>query len=164
MPGTNLPKSLTRVLTAATAVATLCTAPVAFSHLVKEEPMQSYRQSYFTLLAMNFGPIGAMLKGEMPWDEEKLVGFAENFAAMATVDVSMAFPPGSDKGTTRAKPEIWENTDDFLEKYQALQASAPKLLMAAKSGDKAAIGAAVKETGGACKACHDEYKAKDYLY
>lgn len=157
-------KLITATLAASLAVLTLSTAPVAFSHLVKEEPMQSFRQSYFTLLAMNFGPMAAMVKGEMPWDDAKMLSLAEDVAAITSIDVSRAFGPGTDKGTTRAKPEIWENTDDFLEKYQALQASASELLSAAQSGDKKAIGGALKETGGACKACHDEYKAKDYLY
>lgn len=146
------------------AAVTLGTAPLAFSHLVKEEAMQSYRQSYFTLIAMNFGPMAGMVKGDIPWDDDTMLARAEDFAAVASVDVTRAFAPGTDKGTTRAKPEIWENTDDFIEKYQALQSASKDLLAAAKSGDKGAIGQAVKDTGGACKACHDEYKAKDYLY
>lgn len=153
-----------KLLAAALTVAAIGTAPSALSHLVKEEPMQAYRQSYFTLLAMNFGPITAMLKGEMPWDEAKMMAFAEDFASVANVDVARAFGPGTDKGKTRAKPEIWSNTDDFLEKYAALQMAADGLLVAAKTGNKATIGAAVKKTGGTCKSCHDEYKSKDYLY
>ena len=153
-----------KIILAAVAALSIGTAPVALSHLVDEEPMQSFRQSYFTLLAMNFGPIAAMVKGDMPWDDAKVLMLAEDVNAIANIDVARAFGPGSDKGTTRAKPEIWENTDDFLEKYRALQEAAGGLLAAAQSGDKAAIGAAVRETGGACKSCHDEYKAKDYLY
>jgi cytochrome c556 len=126
--------------------------------------MQSFRQSYFTLLAMNFGPIAAMVKGEMPYDDAKVLSLAEDVNAIANIDVARAFGPGSDKGTTRAKPAIWENTDDFVEKYQALQKAAGGLLAAAQSGDKGAVGAAVKDTGGTCKSCHDEYKSKDYLY
>jgi cytochrome c556 len=153
-----------KLLAAGITAVTLGITPLAMSHMVKEEPMQSFRQSYFTLLAMNFGPMAAMVKGEMPWDDAKMLAFAEDFAAIASVDVARAFPAGSDKGTTRAKPEIWENMDDFAEKYAALQAASVDLLAAAKTGDKGAIGGAIKDTGGACKACHDEYKAKDYLY
>ena len=35
---------------------------------------------------------------------------------------------------------------------------------AAESGDRELIAEAFAATGGACKACHDEYKSKDYLY
>ena len=100
----------------------------------------------------------------MAWDDAKVEAFAANVAGMATVDVARAFGPGTDKGKTRAKPEIWENTDDFLEKYGNFKAAAAGLAEAAETGDKGTIAAAFKETGGACKACHDEYKAKDYLY
>jgi cytochrome c556 len=100
----------------------------------------------------------------MPYDAEKMTAFANNVAGMATVDVARAFGPGTDKGMTRAKPEIWENTDDFVEKYGNFKTAAAGLATAAQSGDKAMIGEAFKKTGGTCKACHDEYKAKDYLY
>ena len=142
----------------------IASAPLALSHWKDGEEMQSYRQSYFTLVAMNFGPMGAMLKGEMMWDEDKLVMFAENVAALATVDVTRAFADGSQKGTTRAKPAIWENKEDFVAKYKDFTASTNELVAAAETGDRAAIAEAVKNTGGKCKACHDEYKAKDYLY
>ncbi|MFK7828367.1 MAG: cytochrome c [Congregibacter sp.] len=153
-----------KLLTAALAALAISTAPVAVSHLVDEEPMQSYRQSYFTLLAMNFGPMVAMVKGDMPWDDSKMLAFAEDFAAVTTIDVARAFGPGTDKGTTRAKPAIWDDTEDFLEKYQALQEAGTGLLAAAKTGDRKTIGGAIKDTGGACKACHDDYKSKEYLY
>jgi len=153
-----------RLVKATLAGLALATASVALAHSDKDEPMQAYRQSYFALVGMNFGPIGAMLKGDIPWDADKARDYADNVAGMATVDVARAFGPGSQKGKTRAKPEIWENTDDFLDKYENFKTAAAALAEAAESGDKGTIGAAFKETGGTCKACHDEYKAKDYLY
>ena len=82
-----------------------------------------------------------------------MLAFAEDFNAIANVDVARAFGPGSDKGTTRAKPGIWANNEDFVDKYQALQAAAGDLLSAAQSGDRKAIGGAIKNTGGTCKGC-----------
>ena len=58
------------------------------------------------------------------------------------VDVARAFGPGSDQGTTRAKPAIWTNKADFTEKQQALQDAAGDLLNAARSGDRKGIGCA----------------------
>ena len=158
------PQGFNRSARVTVAALALISAPLAFSHLVDEEPMQSFRQSYFTLLAMNFGPMAAMVKGEMPWDEGRMLAFAEDFNAIARVDVARAFGPGSDQGKTRAKPAIWTNKADFTEKQQALQDAAGDLLSAARSGDRKAIGGAIKNTGGACKGCHDKYKSKDYLY
>mgnify|MGYP001812451016 CR=1 FL=1 len=146
------------------AAATLATSVQVVAHLDDKEPMQSYRQSYFALVAMNFGPIGAMVKGEMPWDDAKLKGFANELAALGSMDVSRAFPPGSDKGTTRAKPEIWDNQDDFKAKLEDMKTALAGLQVAAGSGDKKIIAEATGAAGKSCKACHDEYKSKNYLY
>ena len=157
-------RKLRNIALATTAAAGLALSFQAASHMVKEEPRQSYRQSYFTLVAMNFGPIGAMVKGEMPWDDAMLKTFANELGTLAKMDVSRAFTPGSEKGTTRAKPGIWENPDDFKAKLGDMQEALVALQQAAGSGDKQAIAGAVGAAGKACKSCHDEYKAEDYLY
>jgi cytochrome c556 len=146
------------------AAGTIALSLQATAHLDDKEPMQSYRQSYFTLVAMNFGPIGAMVKGEMPWDDARVKMLADELAALASMDVSRAFGPGSDKGTTRAKPGIWENQDDFATKLADMQEAIAGLQAAAAGGDRDAIAEATGSTGQACKACHDEYKSKEYLY
>ena len=145
-------------------VAALAISPLAVSHFNDQEPMQSYRQSAFTLMAMNFGPMNAMLEGEMEWDQEKFERWAEGLDDVAELDILRGFAPGTEKGTTRAKPEIWDNMDDFKSKLADLREAAEILDDAAESGDREEIAEAFAATGGACKACHDEYKSKDYLY
>ncbi len=143
----------------------LSLAPAALSHFNDKEPMQSYRQSYFALLAANFGPIVAMIKGEMPWDDAKMKGFASDFKDLTELDLMRGFAPGSEEGTTRAKPEIWDEMDTFKQKFLDLKAAATLLDDTVENGgDRKAIGAAVAKAGQACKACHDDYKSKDYLY
>lgn len=134
------------------------------AHFDDSEPLQSYRQSYFALLAMNFGPIGAMLKGEMPWNESALQGYADDMAALKTLNVMRGFAPGSDKGTTRAKPEIWENMSDFESKLNDLNTAIGALQKASRSGDKKMLAKSVGDVGQSCKSCHDDYKSKEYLY
>lgn len=157
-------RSIRNTALALAAATGLAASLQAAAHLNDKEPMQSYRQSYFTLVAMNFGPIGAMLKGEMPWDDAKLKAFAGELAALGSMDVSRAFAPGTDKGTTRAKPGIWDNQDDFKAKLADMQDALAALNTAAQTGDKKAIGAAAGTAGKSCKSCHDEYKSKNYLY
>jgi len=41
-----------------------------------------------------------------------------------------------------------------------MQAEMAKLAVAAKSGNLDAIKTAVNSTGGTCKACHDDFRAK----
>jgi len=105
-----------------------------------------------------------MVKGKIEWNGDQFAAWANDLAAISSVSVERGFAPGSDKGKTRAKPAIWENPDDFAEKLAAFRTEASALAVAAKSGDKEAAIAQFKSTGGACKACHDEYKARNYLY
>ena len=152
-----------KLLLALLSAAAIALSPLALSHFDDKEPMQSYRQSIFALMAMNFGPMGAMLKGEMPWDAEQFKRLAEDLDDVAELDVMRGFAAGTDKGTTRAKPDIWANLDDFEAKLVDLQKAAGALSDAADAGDEAAIKAAFSDTGKTCKACHDQYKSKDYL-
>jgi cytochrome c556 len=154
-----------KTLLALIAFAGLALSPLAISHYNDKEPSQSYRQSWFAMMAFNFGPMVSMVKGETPWQEMQMAGFADQLAALVTLDVMRGFPDGSDKGTTRAKPEIWQNKPDFQKKMDDLKTAVNALQVVANQGtDHKAIAAAVATTGKACKACHDDYKSKDYLY
>lgn len=144
-------------------VAGIGAAPLALSHLEPDAFNQSYRQSLFAILGANFGPMSSMVKGEIPWDDQRFKGFADDLATATTLDYLRGFPEGSDGGKTRAKPEIWSNKADFESKLNDLRSEAQKLSEVAGSGDQKAIVAQFQATGGACKACHDEYKSKDYL-
>ena len=68
------------------------------------------------------------------------------------------------EGYDQTWPEIWENMEDFESKMADLRAATEALEEAAESGDREQIAEAFAAAGGACKACHDEYKSKDYLY
>ena len=152
------------LLATALALGSLAVSPLVTAHLDDKEFFQSYRQSWFALVAANFGPMASMVKGEMPWDQERMEAFAGDLDTLMELDVIRGFPAGSEKGTTRAKPEIWENKADFEAKMKDLRDAVDALEDAAETGDKEAIARQVGTTGEACKACHDEYKSKNYLY
>ncbi|MEM1113887.1 MAG: cytochrome c [Pseudomonadota bacterium] len=145
-------------------VGAISMSPLVLAHFDDKEIPQSYRQSYFALIAGNFGPLVSMIKGEMPWDDAMAESFASDLDDLGDMNIMRAFGPGSDKGTTRAKPEIWENMADFNAKMDDMQAAISAIEDAAESGDRKAIAGAVGAAGKTCKACHDEYKSKDYLY
>lgn len=157
-------KVLRNTLLAVTTAGGLALAPLATSHLNDKEIQQSYRQSFFTLVALNFGPMASTAKGEMPYDQARMEGWANDLAALTELNVMRGFADGSDKGTTRAKPEIWKNKADFESKLGDFKSAAAKLQQVVASGDEKAVAAQVGATGKACKACHDEYKSKNYLY
>ena len=149
---------------AAAALSSTLLAMPAVSHFDEDEMQQSYRQSYFALLAANFGPMVAAVKGEIPWEQSQMENWANDLAALSTLNIMRGFGDGSDKGTTRAKPEIWENKADFTSKMETLHKELATLQEVTAKGDQAATSKQVAATGEACKACHDEYKAKNDLY
>lgn len=69
------------------------------------------------------------------------------------------FPEGSDKGETRALPEIWLNFPDFQVKARNATELARVLLAAAKSGDQTATVQAFGKLGQeGCGGCHQPYR------
>jgi len=88
---------------------------------------------------------------------------AANTVADASVDQQKWFAKGTgpEAGKTRALPEIWTKADDFTAAQKVLTERAPKLLAAAKAKDQPGVMAAFKDVGGACKNCHDKFRAPE---
>jgi len=75
------------------------------------------------------------------------------------------FPKGSgpEAGVkTYALPEIWQKQDDFTKIGKTMQAEAIKLDQVANSRNLDALKTEAVTMGKACKACHDDYRSKDY--
>jgi cytochrome c556 len=160
-----MPHASRNTVLAIVTLACMALSPLAISHFNDKEIPQSYRQSWFAMLATNFDPIAAMVKGDMPWQEMQMAGYADQMAALMTIDVMRGFADGSEKGTTKAKPEIWQNKADFQKKMDDLKTAVNALQVVAQQGtDRKAIAAQVAATGKACKSCHDDYTAEEYLY
>ena len=107
----------------------------SLAHIEQSEPLQSLRQSYFALLGMTFAPMGDMVKGKIEWNDALFTTWAEDLNHAAQFGVERGFAPGTDKGTTRAKPNIWSNMDDFQSKLDDFRAAAAKLAETAAAGD-----------------------------
>ena len=127
---------------------------------VKPEKVIEYRQSVMTVIGWNFGPMAAMMKGDKPYDKGAFARNAANVAYLAPLAIE-GFTPGSDKGKdTEAKPEIWTKMDDFKAKMDKLNTETTKLAAIAKTGTFDDIKKQFGATGGACKACHDDFRIK----
>jgi cytochrome c556 len=72
------------------------------------------------------------------------------------------FPAGTgpEAGKTGAKPEIWQNPQDFAAKLAALQHYAQQYYQASVTGDVGTLKANEATIAGTCKACHDKYRAE----
>lgn len=65
---------------------------------------------------------------------------------------------GPDIGKTGAKPEIWQNEQDFTTKLGDFQKAAAAFHATSAGSDAAAIKAGFGDLGKSCKACHDKYR------
>jgi cytochrome c556 len=81
----------------------------------------------------------------------------------ATVNQIQWFPKGSgpEAGKTRALPEIWSKPDEFAAAQKVFEDRAPALTAAVKAKDLDAVSKAFRELGGACKNCHDNFRAPE---
>jgi cytochrome c556 len=154
-----------RSLTSAAAVAVglaLAAAPLWVAAQTPSAAQQAikYRQAALTLLGYNIGPISAMMKGEIPFDARKAELHATRLAQVTPM-ILEGFPADSQTGApTKAKPEIWQNMDDFSAKMADLEKATAALVTATRTGEQRQVGAALGGVGNACKACHDSYRAK----
>lgn len=148
------------VATAATLIA-LVSLPAA-AQFQKPEDAIKYRQSALTVMANHLGRIGAMAKGTVPFDAGAAAANAQIVVTMSKLPW-VAFAEGTDKGMpNRAKPEIWSNNAKFKAAAEKMQEEMVKLDAAAKTGNFDSVKAAAGAVGGACKACHDDFRAEKY--
>ena len=111
------------------------------------------------LMAAQFGRLGAMAQGKMPYDP-KIAGENADLVVVLAKLPFPAFAEGTDMDApSHAKPEVWKEMPKFKEAAEKLQAEVAKLPAAARSGDLAQLKVAVGNVGKSCKACHDNFKS-----
>ncbi len=129
----------------------------AAAQFAKPEDAVKYRKAALTVIGTHFSRVGAMASGRVPFDAKVAAENVELVAEMAKLPWT-AFGEGTDKGETRAKPEIWKESGKFKEAADKFQAETVKLQAAAKTGNLDAIKTAFGATGASCKACHDNFR------
>ena len=133
-----------------------CAVP-AQAQFVKAEDAIKYRKASLTLMATHFGRLGAMAQGKVPFDAKAAAENADVLAVVSKLPWT-AFGEGTDKGETRAKPEIWKESAKFREAADKNQAEMVKLVAAAKTGSLDNLKAAFGSAAPTCKACHDNFR------
>lgn len=124
------------------------------------EAAQKYRHSVFESIVWNFRPMSDMVRGKRPYDAAEVKRRALSVSYLSLL-LDEAFPAGSgaSAGTTDALDEIWKSPEDFAAKLKAFQTEANTLRKIAQNGDEASFTEQFKKVGGACKECHDKFKA-----
>jgi len=145
-------------LAAALATLTLAAAVPAHAQFAKPEDAIKYRRAAFTVMGTHFSRLGAMANGRVPFDA-RIAAENADVVLFASKLPYAAFGPGTEKGgETRAKPEIWTETDKFNAAATKLQEDVAKLNAAAKTGNPDALKTAFGAAAQSCKACHDNYR------
>ncbi len=129
----------------------------AQAQFAKPEDAIKYRKASFTVMAAHFGRLGAMANGRAPYDAKAAADNADVVSTLAKLPWA-AFGEGTDKGDTRAKPEIWKEAAKYKEAADKMQAEIVKLNTAAKAGNIDALKVAFGPAAASCKACHDNFR------
>lgn len=146
--------------TSAAVISLLGLAVSTASFAVKPEDAIKYRRGIMTAQGWNFGAMGAMVKGEVPYDKAEFLKRAENLAALSKMSLEGFTVEGSDKGETKAKPEVWTEMEKFKGGTMKLATESGKLVAAAQGDDMGAIKAQFNDVAKVCKGCHDNFRSK----
>jgi cytochrome c556 len=118
-----------------------------------------FRQAILQLVRSNMGPLGAMAKGEMPYDADVMMKNGQRIEQLGLMmDDYFAPDARAFDIETGAKDEIWENMADFNEKSLNMVNAAIAVQQVAKAGNEDEYRKTIGALGATCKACHDDYK------
>lgn len=125
----------------------------------KPEDVIKYRKAVMTVQSWNMRPMAMMVKGQQPYDAALFAWYAGVIQSTSFM-LPDAFLPGSDKGDTKARPEIWKDAGKFKQTVDRFNSDASKLVAASRAGTldavKGPFGALAKNCGG----CHKEFRSK----
>jgi cytochrome c556 len=134
-------------------------AGTAFAQFAKTEDAIKYRQSVMSLIGTHFSRMGAMVKGEAPYNKETFEKNAVLVDSLYRLGLDAFMTPGSDKGSGM-KADALAQKDKFTQMHNATEAELAKLVAVAKGGELNAIKPQFGAAGASCKACHDAYRNK----
>ena len=120
------------------------------------------RQAQMQLYAFNLGQLGAMAKGETPYDVGLASAAAGNLAQLSNLNGAAVWPMGSDidslgKDVTTALPAIWQSGSDVGAKAAALR-DATAAMQAAAGESLESLQGAIGAVGASCGGCHKVYR------
>ncbi len=138
---------------------------VAAQAQVTAEDMVKFRQSGYTFMSWNMGKIKAQaVDGTVPYNQEQVAAAANVIAAIANSGMGALYSPATLGETgwkeTRLLPAFFEEQDKVREVAVNFVQQANALQEIAAMGDQAEIAAQFDTLSQACRACHDDFRAK----
>jgi cytochrome c556 len=126
---------------------------------VKPDVLVGQRQAAMKLQGKYFGPLVGMVKGTVPYNAEVV---QRNALYLDVLDKMPwdGFTDATKGEKSFALPAVWAEPDKFKQAQEQLQSAVSQLVTVSKSGDEAAVKAAIGNVGKACGNCHDNFRQK----
>lgn len=133
----------------------LLISTAASAQFAKVDDAIKYRQSAFTLMTTHMGRLGAMARGDVPFDAAAAQASARVVEVVSHLPWD-AFPAGSNTGAAKIKGDPWKDAATFSKLQADLKAQTAKLpaAVATLDGLKAQVGA----TSRVCRECHENFR------
>jgi cytochrome c556 len=132
----------------------LC-ATAAFAHSGVQNPAVMARMVNMSSLADQMKVLGAMAKGQAPFDAAVAQETLRQIATLSG-DTEAHFEAQETDPKSEARAEIWNDFGDFAAKSNALETLAGDLAKSVSNLD--ALRSGLGQLGAACKACHSAYR------
>lgn len=157
-------KRLTKIVAPIVAAAALVAAGSSLAQQApKPEQLIKWRQSVYQVLAWNTGRVKANVDGQ--YNKEDVIKAANAIAAIANSGLGALYAPGTETGKgwhdTTVKAELFKDAKRVGEVAGAFNKEANELAKVALGGDVAAVKDQLGKLQRTCKACHDDFRAKD---
>jgi len=139
----------------------LCIIPTVFFSAVVLAQLSPQEQRHELMEGVGDAakPVGAMLKGEQPFDAAIVMQSLQTFDK-AAAEVGALFPEGTETGhDTEAKSTIWTDRAGFEANLKAWS-DAVDAAIAAAPQDLDALNAAAGPVFKECKSCHEGYRVE----
>ncbi|WP_300654242.1 cytochrome c [Pseudomonas sp.] len=122
---------------------------------------EGQRQAIFKKMLKVSEDLGGMLRGRIPFKEQRFVSGAAELDQLARTPWQHFPQVKEEGGETRAKDEVWQRQERFQQLARELEANTAALVAATaalplKSTD---LAAPVQRVEDSCKACHEEFRA-----
>lgn len=118
-----------------------------------------HRRSAFTLMSTYFSRLLQTVEGNRPFNAKAVIADTKTVELLSQLPWE-GFAPGSEKGDTKAKEDIWLEEDKFKLLAKKFQEQATQLAKVGQTGDLAALKVAFEKTRDTCNACHKEFRHK----
>lgn len=131
------------------------TAGVAIAKEGVQDPTVKARMELMDTVGANTKILGDMAAGKAAFNASAAEA-AKVALVAAAAEIAAKFEVEADDPVSEARPDIWMDMEGFAEKANGLETAAGAIDVSSLAGIQAGMG----NIGGACKACHTDFRAK----